>query len=107
MLRQDAPYEQKRSWTLQKVKQFHDEEATIVDVIEGKGKLQGMVGKFILEKDGIQFGCPMSAATFQEREFAWDMKESYIGQEATYTYFEKTKRGVPRFPVYKSLRYYE
>ena len=108
MLRTDKSYDQKRSWNLQKVKSFKDEEATIIGYVEGKGKLLGKLGKFLMElADGTVFGCPPSSANFEERTTMWENRESYIGKEATYIYFEKTKRGVPRFPKFKSLRNYE
>ena len=53
ILRKNAPYECKRSWTLQKVKDFSDAEALIVGYEEGKGKREGTLGKFLMQdKDG-------------------------------------------------------
>lgn len=108
MLRADVEYQQKRTWHLQKVKQFKDEEAVIIDYVEGKGKLQGKLGKFMMKTaEGVVFGCPMTANTHAQRQEAWETRDMYIGKEATFTYFEKTKRGAPRFPVFKALRNYE
>ena len=59
MLRTNGFYEHKRSYNLQKFKDFHDTEATITGYEEGKGKRQGTLGKFLMTDDeGIQFGCP-------------------------------------------------
>jgi len=51
ILRQNKPYECKRSWTLMKVKDFSDAEATIIGYEEGKGKREGHLGKFIMRDD--------------------------------------------------------
>ena len=108
MLRLNWPYEQKRSKSLKKVKKFHDEEAIVIGFVEGKGKLKGKVGKFICkDANGLEFGCPPSGMTFPQRAQAWIDRESYIGKTITYVYFEKTKRGAPRFPVFKCIRNYE
>ena len=46
ILRLDKPYQQKRSYNLQKFKDFSDTEATIVGYETGKGKREGTLGKF-------------------------------------------------------------
>jgi len=59
ILRLDRPYECKRSYNLQKFKDFHDTEATIIGYVDGKGKRIGTLGKFIMQDDdGVEFGCP-------------------------------------------------
>ena len=59
ILRLDKPYEQKRSYNLQKFKDFSDTEATIVGYEIGKGKREGTLGKFLMmDDDGNRFGCP-------------------------------------------------
>ena len=50
MIRNNMPYEPgKRSWTLQKVKSWMDEEFKIVGFVMGKGKFELGLGKFIVE----------------------------------------------------------
>ena len=46
ILRLNGPYEQKRSYNLQKFKDFSDTEATIVGYEAGKGKLQVLLVVF-------------------------------------------------------------
>ena len=59
ILRLDKPYQRKRSYNLQKFKDFHDTEATIVGYVDGKGKRTGTLGKFLMQDDdGVEFGCP-------------------------------------------------
>jgi len=109
ILRQNKPYECKRSWTLMKVKDFSDAEATIIGYEEGKGKRINTLGKFIMEDDsGIQFGCPPGKG--YNYKMMGDMLENihdYIGERATFTFFERTKAGSYRHPLFKAIRNYE
>ena len=109
ILRKNEKYECKRSWTLMKVKDFSDAEATIVGYEEGKGKRINTLGKFIMEDDnGVQFGCPPGKG-YNYKDMG-DMLENihdYIGERATFTYFERTKAGSYRHPLFKGLRNYE
>ena len=109
ILRLNAPYECKRSRNLQKFKDFHDTEATIVDFVEGKGKRTGTLGKFIMrDKDGIEFGCPPGKGfTHSMLADILNNIKDYLGQQATFTYFERTKANSYRHPQFKILRNYE
>jgi len=109
ILRQDKPYECKRSWTLMKVKDFSDAEATIIGYEEGKGKREGHLGKFIMrDDDGIEFGCPPGKG-YNYRDMRNILKDihGYIGARATFTYFQRTKAGSYRHPLFKAIRNYE
>jgi DNA ligase-1 len=109
ILRLDKPYEQKRSYSLQKFKDFHDAEATIIGYVPGKGKRTGTLGKFIMKDDeGIEFGCPPGKG-FNYKDLTKILKniDDYIGQRATFTYFERTKANSYRHPMFKTLRNYE
>ena len=102
-------YKGTRSWDLMKFKDFHDAEATIVGYEIGKGKREGTLGKFIMQDDdGNEFGCPPGKG-YNYRDLANMLKNihDYIGQYATFTYFERTKAGSYRHPHYKCLRNYE
>ena len=109
ILRKNAPYECKRSWTLMKVKDFSDAEATIIGFEEGKGKRAGHLGKFIMRDDeGIEFGCPPGKGyTYKDMKNLLFRAPHYIGARATFTYFERTKAGSYRHPLFKSIRNYE
>ncbi len=107
ILRQNKPYECKRSWTLMKVKDFSDAEATITGWVEGKGKRKGTIGKFIAEdKDGVMFGMPVMDK-FKYLQDNFKAMQGWIGKTATFTYFEKTKAGSYRHPLFKCIRDYE
>ena len=109
ILRQDKPYECKRSWTLMKIKDFSDAEATIIGFVEGKGKRKGTLGKFLMrDADGIEFGCPPGKGyNYKMMEDMLNNIHDYIGERATFTYFERTKAGSYRHPLFKGLRNYE
>jgi len=109
MLRTNGLYEHKRSYNLQKFKDFHDTEATITGYEEGKGKRQGTLGKFLMTDDeGIQFGCPPGKGyTYKDLANMLLNIHDYIGQRATFTYFQRTQAGSYRHPLFKTLRNYE
>ena len=109
MLRLNKKYEHKRSYNLQKFKDFSDDEATITGYEEGKGKRQGTLGKFLMTNDeGIQFGCPPGKGyTYKDLENMLLNIHDYIGQRATFTYFQRTQAGSYRHPLFKALRNYE
>ena len=109
MLRLNKPYEQKRSYNLQKFKDFSDTEATITGYEAGKGKFTGLIGKFFMEDDdGNEFGCPIGKGyNFADRKAILDNIHEYIGQRATFTYFQRTQAGSYRHPLFKTLRNYE
>ena len=107
ILRNNKPYENKRSYNLQKYKEFHDTEATIIGWVEGKGKRTGTIGKFLArDADGNEFGMPvMDKMPILEKMY--DIAEWYIGKTATFTYFQRTPSGSYRHPLFKSIRNYE
>ena len=109
ILRKNEKYECKRSWTLMKVKDFSDAEATIVGYEEGKGKREGHLGKFIMQDDdGIEFGCPPGKGyNYKDMKDMLDNIHDYMGKRATFTYFERTKANSYRHPLYKNIRDYE
>ena len=107
ILRTNSPYEHKRSHNLRKFKQFHDAEATIIGWVAGKGKRTGTVGKFMaVDEDGNQFGMPvMDKQKYLEENFK--TMQGWVGKTATFKYFERTKAGSYRHPLFKCIRDYE
>ncbi len=109
IIRLDGLYKHGRSYDLMKFKDFSDTEATIVGYEVGKGKRTGTLGKFImLDDEGVQFGCPPGKG-YNYKDLA-DMLNNisdYIGQRATFTYFQRTQAGSYRHPLFKTLRNYE
>ena len=109
IIRLNKPYECKRSHNLRKFKDFQDDEATIIGYQEGKGKREGTLGKFIMQDDnGIEFGCPPGKGyTYEMLKDILNNIHDYIGERATFTYFERTKAGSYRHPLFKCIRNYE
>jgi len=97
MVRNNEPYECKRSKHLLKRKEFITEEFKVVQVLEGSGNWQGYAKHFELElEDGRVFGsgvrgnqATLKHLLYQEEQPTW----------VTCRYFEKTPDGIPRFPV--------
>ena len=105
----DGYYKGTRSWDLMKFKDFHDAEATIINYEVGKGKREGTLGKFIMEdEDGNVFGCPPGKGyDYKGMANLLENIHDYIGQVATFTYFQRTPAGSYRHPLFKCLRNYE
>jgi DNA ligase-1 len=109
ILRLDRLYQCKRSYGLQKFKDFSDKEAFIVGYEEGKGKREGTLGKFFMQDDeGVEFGCPPGKGyNYGALADILNNIGDYMGKRATFTYFERTKSGNYRHPMFKTLRNYE
>ena len=107
IVRTNDTYHCNRSHNLRKFKEFHDTEALIVDWVEGKGKRRGTIGKFMgMDKDGLIFGMPVMDK-FQYLQDNFKLMQGYVGKHATFTYFERTKAGSYRHPLFKCIRNYE
>jgi ATP-dependent DNA ligase len=89
----DSPYENSRSKYLLKHKSFCDSEYVVRGVEEGKGKLQGKVGKLVF--DGFDSAVNGPHDYLEE---LWNSRDNLVGQTATVKYFELTSDGIPRFP---------
>ena len=107
ILRTNDTYKCGRSWNLRKFKDFHDTEATIIGWVEGKGKRKGTIGKFLaIDADGVEFGMPvMDNFKYLQKNFR--KMQGWIDKTATFTYFERTKAGSYRHPLFKCIRDYE
>ena len=107
IVRTNDTYHCNRSHNLRKFKDFHDAEATLLAWVEGKGKRKGTVGKFIaVDADGNEFGMPvMDKFDYLQKNFR--KMRNWVGKTATFTYFERTKAGSYRHPLFKTLRNYE
>mgnify|MGYP003635509118 FL=1 len=109
IVRLDDTYQCKRSHSLRKFKDFSDAEAHIIGYEEGKGKRAGTLGKFVMQDDdGNQFGCPPGKGhNYKDLALMLTEIHKYMGQRATFTFFERTKAGSYRHPLFKCIRNYE
>jgi DNA ligase-1 len=112
MIRKDVGYKGKRSSDLQKLKKFHDDEYTVLEVHtglmdDGKGSKIEVVTQITIDL-GDGNTCDVgSGFTREERLHFLANPNDIIGKIITVKYFEKTvdKNGVPslRFPIFKGI----
>ena len=107
IVRTNDTYACKRSHNLRKFKDFHDAEAEITGWVEGKGKRIGTIGKFTaVDSEGNQFGMPVMDK-FKILQANFETMKDWVGETATFTYFERTKANSYRHPLFKAIRNYE
>ena len=107
IVRTNDTYACKRSHNLRKFKDFHDAEAEITGWVEGKGKRIGTIGKFTaVDSEGNAFGMPVMDK-FKILQANFETMKDWVGLTATFTYFERTKAGSYRHPLFKCIRDYE
>lgn len=97
MVRMDRAYENKRTKSLLKRKEFLTDEFKVVKVLEGQGNWQGCVKHFVLE---LRENTVFQAGVRGDRDTLramWDKGEK--PDWVTLRYFTPTPDGVPRFPV--------
>lgn len=100
----NAKYEHKRSYNLQKIKEFDDAEFPIMGIEEGRGKLMGHVGSFICKtKDGTAFKAKMKNELSNLKDY-FDNHNLWEGKILTVQFQGYTKYGIPRFPVGLRIR---
>lgn len=97
----DSLYQYKRSSDLLKVKRFKSDECVLRSYQDGNGKHKGRVGAFICEWQGKR----IKLGTGLNDDIRIDPPK--IGSVLTFTYFELTDSGVPRFPAFVEVRNYE
>lgn len=104
----DGIYVNKRSYDLQKMKIFDDNEFEIIGIEEGRGKLAGHVGAFkCKDAGGREFLAKMAGDTERLRDY-FENHSLWEGKKLTVKYQGLTgANGVPRFPVGVSIRDYE
>jgi len=107
MVRLDKPYENKRSKSLLKRKEFEDKEYIILDVIEGEGNRAGGAGAMTFANEqGVRFNSNIKGS----REYCAQLlkeKVDLVGKQATVKYFNLTPDNIPRFPFVTAIRDYE
>jgi len=107
IVRTNDTYACKRSHNLRKFKDFHDAEAEITGWVEGKGKRIGTIGKFTaVDSEGNTFGMPVMDK-FKILQANFETMKDWVGETATFTYFERTKANSYRHPLFKAIRNYE
>ena len=59
-----------------------------------------------IDSEGIEFGMPVMD-NFKKLQTNFKQMQKWIGKTATFTYFERTKAGSYRHPLFKCIRDYE
>lgn len=99
MRRPGSSYEVGRSYTLLKVKSFHDAEARVIGHQEGTGKHKGRLGALLVEMpNGTRFAVGTGLSDAERKS------PPSVGSIITYRYQELSDGGVPRFPSYVGIR---
>ncbi len=97
--RADSYYHGGRSSDLLKLKPWQDAEATVIEVLPGKGKYVGMMGALLVEESGGQrFRIGTGFSDTQRRD------PPPIGSRITYKYTGRTGGGLPRFASFLRIR---
>lgn len=104
IIRLNGKYDQKRSNSLIKRKDFEDAEFTIIRIEEGNGNWAGLAKRVIfkLDTDGREVGAGLKGSKSYAKHVI-DNAASYIGKQVTVQFFTRTPDGVPRFPIAKRL----
>ena len=102
----DSYYEQKRSYSLQKIKEFDDAEFEVVAVEAGRGRMSECAIFCCVTKTGDNFNCKMEGSLEILKGFLKN-PESVIGKMLTVRYQGLTNGNVPRFPIGVVVRNYE
>ena len=94
-------YENRRSGSLLKVKRFTTDEAEVIDYEAGNGRNKGRVGALMCKfRDNIiAIGAGLTDSDRQHPPGK--------GVKVTFSYFELTESGMPRFPFFIGCRDYE
>lgn len=72
-------YEIKRSKELLKVKHTEEHVLEVVDILEGTGKFEGMMGALVVDYNGNKLGVG-SGFNDAQRKDIWDNPENYLGR---------------------------
>jgi len=108
MVRLDYPYEQTRSKTLMKRKEFEDREFAVSKIIEGIGNWSGYAKavEFILPNDQrLENGERPKAGIKGNQDFAKALLNGPVPKTVTVRYQNLTPLGIPRFPI--AVAFYE
>lgn len=99
-------YVHRRSYDLQKYKEFCSEEFKVTGFEEGDGAEKGCVIWVCQTDEGKSFRC-RPAGTREDRQADFQRGEDFVGQLLTVKFQELTDDGIPRFPVGIAFRDYE
>ena len=98
--RADSLYHSGRSDDLLKLKPWQDAEATVVEILPGKGKFNGMMGSLLVtDESGRRFRIGTGFSNKERKN------PPAVGTVITYKFTGTTKKGLPKFASF--LRIYQ
>ena len=98
--RADSLYHSGRSDDLLKLKPWQDAEATVVEILPGKGKFNGMMGSLLVtDESGSRFRIGTGFSNKERKN------PPAVGTVITYKFTGTTKKGLPKFASF--LRIYQ
>ena len=86
----------KRSNDWIKLKPQESTEGVIVDILEGEGEHEGLVGKFVTKWGGFTFEVSPGKIKHDERRLIFQNKTDYIGLKLEFVYQQLNAYGKPR-----------
>jgi len=98
--RADSLYHSGRSDDLLKLKPWQDAEATVVEILPGKGKFNGMMGSLLVTDESARRFRIGTGFSNKERK-----NPPAVGTVITYKFTGTTKKGLPKFASF--LRIYQ
>ena len=105
IIRNNTPYEFKRSFNLLKIKPTKEIICKIIGLIEGTGKYEGMLGALTVETPDKKIFNVGSGFSDEEREFIWkNPAERYNNILLKVKYQDLSEYGIPRFPIFKGFK---
>ena len=99
-------YQGRRSYFLQKYKQFNDEEFEVIGFEEGQGNDAGTVIWVCKTTAGNTFAV-RPTGTRADRQTLFQNGKDYIGEMLSVKFQDYTVSGIPRFPIGIAFRDYE
>lgn len=104
IVRNNTPYEHKRSFNLLKLKPTKSLICKITGMIEGTGKYEGTLGALsVITDEGKTFNVG-TGFTDIERDFFWNQEPLALdGTKVRISFQDYSEYGIPRHPSYKGL----
>ena len=99
-----APYLRKRHNKVLKFKPKKTDIYQIIDILEGSGEHQNMIGAFICQGfDHTQFHVAAGEFSHPKRMDIWKNREDIIGDYLEIAYQNISNKGIPRFAIGKQI----
>jgi hypothetical protein len=99
-------YKNGRCRNILKHKNFIDEEAKVIGVVDSEGTEKGAAMLIVTDNLNVTFSLRMRGSV-ERRRFWFQNPQTIIGKHVTFRYQERTENNVPRFPRGICVRDYE